>query len=150
MEITFFGQEFMAWQFFLGLGILLMVSEIFVPGFVMLPIGLAFIMTSAMTPFTDDLILQFLFLGLNLIFVFFVITKFIKPKFKKTSLKTNAEALVGSEAEVTEAITEGHTGYVKLYGDRWQAYSNQKQSFSVGEKVLIEKLDGNKVIISKR
>ena len=52
--------------------------------------------------------------------------------------------------EDTEPVPpDSGSGYVALYGDRWQAISHAGEAFAVGEKVRITAIDGNKVIVQK-
>ncbi len=147
MDFSIWGYDIMAWQFFASMCVVFIFLEVFVPGFVMLPIGIASLLTAPFTFFFDNWLSQLLIFGFNLIAVFVIFIKLVRPKIKKERFKTNIETLVGSYAEVTESFSGSKTGYVKLYGDRWQAYSDDHADFKIGDRVEIVRLDGNKVVV---
>ncbi|MCB0356102.1 MAG: NfeD family protein [Bdellovibrionales bacterium] len=149
MDFTVFGYYVSAWQFFAAIGLLFSFLEVFAPGFVLLPIGVASFLTIPAAVLTQDWMTQMGALGVNLLVVFWATNKFIRPQLKSDSYKTGVDSLIGSTATVTEKIAINSMGYVKLYGDQWQAYSRQDVEFQVGEKVKIVEVDGNKVVISK-
>ncbi|MCB9026193.1 MAG: NfeD family protein [Bdellovibrionaceae bacterium] len=149
MDFSLLGYEVAAWQFFAALGLLFSILEVFTPGFVLLPIGIASFLTIPVTYFYNDWLTQLGAFGVHLILVFWLTIRYIKPNLNKKTIKTNVDSLIGNIAEVTEAISANGSGYVKLYGDRWQAYSESNEEFSEREKVKIAKVDGNKVVIKK-
>ncbi|MDO4511670.1 MAG: NfeD family protein [Bacteroidales bacterium] len=53
------------------------------------------------------------------------------------NMKTNADALIGREGKVIEAITAGESGYVKVDGDTWRAVSRGTEEIAEGETVKI-------------
>lgn len=149
MSFELLGYTVGSWQLLTTLGLILMLMEIFSPGFVLFPIGLAFIMTVPFTFFLDHWLTQLSVLGINLLIIFWIFSKFVRPKLKKEAYKTNVDAMVGNLAEVVEPFEGDQLGYVKLYGDRWQCYSTSGESYTQGEKVKITRIDGNKVVVSK-
>ncbi|MCB0390534.1 MAG: NfeD family protein [Bdellovibrionales bacterium] len=149
MDFTIFGYYVSAWQFFAAFGLVFSLLEVFAPGFVLLPIGVASFLTVPIAYFFDDWLTQLGAMGLNLFIVFWLTNRFIRPNLKSDNFKTGVDSLIGNTAEVTELIKSNGTGYVKLYGDRWQAYSKGNDEFSIGERVKIVDVDGNKVVVSK-
>lgn len=65
----------------------------------------------------------------------------VRPLLKRLSAKdevpTNADALIGRTAKVTECIEVGGRGRVAIDGDIWQAESNEQSDILEGEKVEI-------------
>ena len=65
----------------------------------------------------------------------------VRPLLKKLSAKdeiaTNADALIGRTAKVTECIEVNGKGRVALDGDIWQAVSNEKTDIVEGEWVEV-------------
>lgn len=149
MDFSLLGYEVAAWQFFAAMGLIFSILEIYTAGFVLLPIGIASFLTIPVTYFFSDWLTQMGAFGIHLVVIFWVSKKYIKPKLSQSKVKTNIDGLVGSTAQVTEAITANATGYVKLFGDRWQAYAESEAEFAENERVKIVKVDGNKVIVEK-
>lgn len=134
------------WQILVALGLLLAITEFFTPTFFSLPAGLAFFATGLVALFVDDWKILLLILGLNLGVVYWVFHSYVWPRLVETTAKTNADAMGGKIATVSEAVDPvAGTGYVKLYGDSWGVIS--KQSYPVGARVMIVGTTGNKVRI---
>ena len=66
-------------------------------------------------------------------------------------MKTNADRIIGMTAIVTEPInnTEGK-GQAKVEGQIWTARSSDNQVIPAGEQVIIESINGVKIIVSKK
>ena len=72
--------------------------------------------------------------------------KFMDKKSK--DVKTNAEALIGRKAVVSERIdAEQHTGRVAIDGDDWKAVSEDGSVIEKGMSVEIVKMDSIIVIV---
>ncbi len=137
-------------QIFAVIGIILMILEIVVPGFIMMPMGVAFLITSAFTGFVPELGGQLGVLFVSLIFTFVFFSKVIRPKMNKNKFISNAESLKGMVGTVEEEINPKiNTGYVKIYGDSWKAITTDGSVVPVGARVTVERLDGNKVFVTK-
>lgn len=146
-----FGYQVPDWQIYVTLGVLFMCAEVFTAGFVLLPIGIAFILTAAFTTFVFNLPLQLVLLAINSLVVFFLFRKFVTPRFTLSHMKTNVDSMIGKEAIVIEPISaDGSRGYVKLYGDEWRALPMEPTPIEKGTRVTIEKLEGNKVYVRTR
>ena len=70
--------------------------------------------------------------------------KYFTPKLERT----NAEALVGQEAVVTETVDNlAATGLVQLRGQTWTARSVDSAPLTPGTRVTVVRLEGVKVIV---
>ncbi len=134
-----------AWEILLAIGILLIVGEIFVSGFILLPLGLSFLLTALLAVFVQNWAILLFTLAVLEVGVFVFFKKALRPYHGKTKAYTNAEGMVGQECEVVETIPANGMGYVKLYGDQWQAKSLEDKPLKAGLRVIITKIDGNKV-----
>jgi len=126
--------------------------EIFVPGFVLLPVGISFLLSSIVALSTNSLSIVLLSLFFFNLVVFVLFLFYIKPYLTSKKLQTNASALVGQKVRVVENINchGQYIGYVKLFGDSWQARPDScENSMQSGEYVKIISLDGNKVVVEK-
>ncbi len=136
--------QFAPYQILGAVGILLALAEIVVPGFVVLPIGIACLLTALLALFTDSWMVLFPVLALFQFVTFFTLRKWFSKQSKEAS-STNTSAMIGQECDVIETIPPVHTGYIKLYGDQWAAKSETGQEIKVGSRVIITRIDGNKV-----
>jgi membrane protein implicated in regulation of membrane protease activity len=133
------------WQVLALIGASLAVLEFFTPSFFMLPAGIAFLLTALVAAFTADWPTLIGVLVVSLVLVYGVFSLLIWPKLRREAPRTGADGMAGKVAVVTEALVPGGGGYVKLYGDTWQAVAEQR--FEVGQKVRITGTDGNKVLV---
>ena len=138
-----------SWQFYVVMGLVLCAMEMFVLGFVLLPIGLAFFLTAVVAALlAPGLVVELIVLAVTSLLMLFAFKKY---SIKKTSsnLKTNVDSLVGKSAHVTEEIdNDREVGYVKVFGDSWRAISHDGSVISVGASVTIRSVDGNKIVVA--
>ncbi len=71
-----------------------------------------------------------------------------KKMMNKEIIHTNADRLVGMIAIVTKKIANNEIGEVKVENASWRAISIDGVDIEVGEKVIINSLSGNKVVVS--
>jgi membrane protein implicated in regulation of membrane protease activity len=127
-----------------------MALEAFAPGFILLPLGVASILTAPMAVFLNSWISVLALLSANIIIVFLVFSKFVKPRMQKKAYKTNADSLVGREVVVAEKIlSDKDAGMIKLYGDDWRALNTKNEEIQIGERVRIVAVEGNKVRVER-
>ncbi len=74
-----------------------------------------------------------------------------KLRILKDPHRTNIDALIGKEAVVTEEINNSErTGEVEIAGKRWTAISEDGSVIPARETVIVEKVDGVKLIVRKK
>ena len=74
----------------------------------------------------------------------------VKRKLMSKTIKTNSDSLIGQIGIVTSPINnkEG-VGLVKIAGQIWSARSLDGSDISEGENVLVERIDGVKLMVKK-
>ena len=72
-----------------------------------------------------------------------------KKMMKQEIIHTNTDRLIGMIATVTKDIIEDGIGEVKVDNSLWRAVSIDGININVGEKVIVNSLSGNKVVVSK-
>lgn len=97
--------------------------------------------------FTDSILFQATtFVVVSVIAL--IVTKPLIKKFKLSETEpTNSDRVIGKTAEVIKTITPDEYGEVKIFGTIWLAASKQK--LVEGTKVVVEKIDGSKLIVKK-
>ena len=98
--------------------------------------------------FVDSFMIQFaVFVILGIILL--ITTRPILIKLMKAKNEsTNLDRVIGMTAIVTETIKKNEIGEVKVDGKRWSAISKKK--IEVGEEVVVEEIDGVKLIVRKK
>lgn len=133
------------------IGIVLIIAEIFTPGFFLASIGLGAIVAGVVAFASDSIIIQLLVFAaasaLSLIFLRPVITR-LSSKDKE---KSGAEAIIGSEGLVLEEIDnlEGK-GRVKVNGQDWKAKSMQGTVIAKDTVIIVEKIEGVTLYVERR
>lgn len=97
--------------------------------------------------FTDSIIFQMIVFILVSVITLLITKPFVK-KVKSNKIMTNLDRVIGMEAVVTEGISKFHVGEVRVDGKRWSAKSNEE--LVKGDVVLVEKIDGVKLIVKKK
>jgi membrane protein implicated in regulation of membrane protease activity len=72
-----------------------------------------------------------------------------KKVLSKPGGNTNVYALKGQNGFVTKEIPEDGKGYVKIGGEEWSAIEIDNKAVELGAKVIVEGIEGNKVIVRK-
>ena len=96
--------------------------------------------------FTDSILLELLtFVVVSVVSL--IVTLPLVKKFKKIEkiVPTNLDRVIGKEATVTKEILPDKFGEVKVYGSTWTAAADEE--YHVGDKVIVEKMDGVKLIV---
>ncbi len=89
------------------------------------------------------------FLVLSLLLL--IATKpFVRKYLDRTKERTNMDRVLGATAIVTKEITPDEFGEVKVLGALWRAVPKEMDTFSVGEKVIVEEISGVKLIVKKK
>lgn len=127
--------------FWLICGLLLLLAEVLVPGFILFFFGVAALIIMALLfvipPFSEVFWLQLLlWMCLSIVLVFFLRNKFGNV-FQGRVFTSEMEDYVGHEAEVLADITETEAGRVKYRGTSWKALS-LKGEIKTGEKVMLK------------
>jgi len=143
-----------AWHIWLIVGFLLAVAEILIPGFFLLPFGVAGMATAAFSLLGLDTVWDIAFFVL-VGGIFLLLTRKFFVRADKSAetenTKTNIDALVGKIGVVTQSTSHDQHGYVKVGGEEWRAiYSvNDDTVLDAGEKVKIIAVDGNKLTVGR-
>ena len=106
------------------------------------------VVSAMFAPFINSWAILLIVIAVCILVVVYIMHKFVKPLLETDSLKSNANGMIGKSAMVIEDISDT-TGRIKLYGDEWNAYTVDGSLVSKGQKVEIEKIDGNKVQVKK-
>ncbi len=130
------------------IGIALLILEVVAPGFVLLPIGIAFLITAAVALFVPTFEITLVVLAILAPICFIVFRKMFK-KHSVTKHPTNFDGLVGKSGVVEEDIPAGERGYVKVYGDSWKVEGLTSEVLPKNAKVVIDHVEGTKIFVRK-
>ena len=136
------------WQIWLIAAGIFFVAEIITIGFLIFWLGIGALLAMIVSFFTSNILYQaYIFLISSTLLIIF--TKPLVKKFKSApNMKTNAFSVIDKIGIVTKEIgLEGKAGQVKLGSDIWTAVSATDELIEKGTEVIVEKIDGVKVIV---
>ncbi|HWV38886.1 MAG TPA: NfeD family protein [Vulgatibacter sp.] len=132
-----------AYQLWLALAILLGIAETLTGGFFIVMFSAGCVVASGLAYFGASFNTQLgAFIATS--FVLLALSRTLFRKYlatRSSDVRTNADAIIGREAEVTDAIGPGaKRGLVRLGGETWSAAADVP--IDVGERVRVEAIEG--------
>lgn len=137
------------WHIWVIIALVFVIVEMFTTGFAVMCISFGCLFGAAASALDWDIKYQLLAFAVGTVLAFMTVRPLVYKFFYKKGLevKTNAEALVGRRAIVTERIEgELNAGRVKVDGDDWKAVSLDAEPIEVGAAVEITAI--NSVILT--
>jgi membrane protein implicated in regulation of membrane protease activity len=141
-----------AWHIWVIVALVFVIVEIFTTGFAVMCISFGCLFGAAVSLFELDVKWQLLAFAVGTVLAFLTVRPLVYKFFYKKGqeVKTNAEALVGRRAIVTERVgDEMHPGRVKVDGDDWKAISLDTEPIEVGDTVEIMAINSIIVTVKK-
>lgn len=75
--------------------------------------------------------------------------KIVMKKLTGNTVRTNADSVIGKEFELLSDIGFNKAGEIKVNGVIWSAVTDdENQTIPAGEKVVVERIEGNKYIVN--
>ena len=137
------------WHYWVIIALVFVIVEMFTTGFAVMCISFGCIFGAITSALDWELKWQLLAFAVGTALAFMTVRPLVYKFFykKEQEVKTNAEALIGRKAVVTERI-EGELlpGRVKIDGDDWKAISLESESIEAGEAVEI--IEINSIILT--
>ena len=136
-------------EFWLILAVILVLAELFTLTFFMLSLAVGSVFAGLANYLGLDPVGQLLVFAVVTV-VCVIISRPIATRLTKNSpdKKANSDRLIGKEGVVIEAINNDSMGMVNFLGDQWKAVSDTE--IAVGEKVIVEKIEGVKLFVRKK
>lgn len=138
------------------IAIVLVIIEAILPSFLVLWFGMGAFVTAFVSYFSQDMLYQSLAFTLSSLF-FIVASRFIahtkrdpEDKVINQSTEMNVFALKGKTGLVEEEIDVAvNSGLIRVAGDSWRAVAEGDEVIGEGEKVVVVKVVGNKLVVKK-
>lgn len=133
------------WVLWFALAFILLIAEIFTPGFVLACFSFGCLAAGIIALFGDAILLQLVVFMAGTLVFFFTIRPFALKHFysSKDTVLTNIDALIHKSAVVIEAIDEDTgTGRVRMGGEDWRAKAADGSSIASGQHVTVIKVEG--------
>lgn len=137
------------WMIWIGLGLICLIVEIFTPGFLFMSFGIAAIIAGLFSLIISPVYWQVIIFIISVFFLFLNLRKLSKRLYSTTDKPTNVSALIGKTGYVTQKISENSRGYVKIGGEEWPALQENQSEIAEKAKIVVKKVDGNKLIVEE-
>jgi membrane protein implicated in regulation of membrane protease activity len=141
--------DFFQWHWWAGIALVLLIAEIFVPGFFLLCLGIGCAAASITAAFGAGASVQLIaFSALSLIAFFTIRPVLMKQFWKDGGVKTNVDALIGQRGKVSQDFDPGlRLGRVAVGGDDWRAECVNDHPLRIGDLVKVVRVESNTVIV---
>lgn len=141
--------EFFQWHWWAGLAIVLLIAEIFVPGFFLFCLSVGCAAASVSAALGMGAVVQLIAFSLFSLLAFFTLRPLLmKRMWKENGVRTNTDALVGQRGRVTQDFEPGlRLGRVAVSGDDWRAESTTDRALRMGDLIEVVRVDSNTLIV---
>jgi inner membrane protein len=141
--------EFSGINIWVILGVVLLILEIFTTSFYSIFFGIGALVTALFVylGFADELPTQVIIFALSSIVSLLFFRKRILELFTKNNSEFNE--IINEFAKVSKEIPTAGEGKVFFRGSDWIAYNADGRSIIEGSKVVIQKIDGIKLIVEE-
>lgn len=141
--------EFFQWHWWAGMALLMMIAEIFLPGFFLFCLGIGCIAASITAALGFGAAVQLLLFSAFSLVAFFTIRPVLMRRFwHKGHVPMNADAIVGMRGHVSQDFDPGlRLGRVQVGGDDWRAESLSDAPLRIGDPVQVVRVESNTLII---
>lgn len=139
------------WQVWIILAGIFIVFEMIIPtDFLIFWVGIGAIITAISSIWVSDITAQVIIFAITSVALIFLTKPFVK-KFTKDieNVHTNAYSIIGKEGIVISDIDNLESiGQVKIENEVWSAKTNDSNKIVKGTKVVVDSIEGVKVIVS--
>ncbi|MBK7382808.1 MAG: NfeD family protein [Flavobacteriales bacterium] len=141
--------EFFQWHWWAGVAILLLIAEIFVPGFWLFCLSMGCLAASGAAALGGGANIQLIACAIVSLIAFFTIRPILmKRMWKETGVRTNIDALAGAKGRVTQDFEPGlRLGRVSAGGDDWRAECMTDRALHVGDLIEVVRVESNTLIV---
>lgn len=141
--------EFFQWHWWAGLALVLLIAEIFLPGFFLFCLGIGCIGASITAALGFGAAGQLLVFSIFSLVAFFTVRPLLMKRFwTKEHTATNADALVGQRGRVSQDFDPGlRLGRVQVGGDDWRAESTTDILLRTGDIIEVVRVESNTLIV---
>lgn len=137
------------WHILVAIGIIAFIVEIFTAGFISGSIGIGLLFAALANYFGLATEWQILIFAAGVALTYFLIRPLItKYGYRKSTIKTNQDALVDKTGTVIEKIdNQNNTGRVKIDGDEWRAKTRNNEVIDIGATVKVVAIESIILIV---
>lgn len=142
------------YKWYILISVFLIIMEIFAAGFILLPIGIAGLVTATVAYFRPELWLHAVFFICGSGLALLAVARFRDENTTQNSQESGGHGLVGQVGTIVSLPAEDHAMKVKIFGDVWDVLdgslpTDALSAYSIGTQVRVTKVTGNKIAIER-
>ncbi len=136
------------WQCWIILGLILLILELFISGFLVACFGISAILTAVTVAFGASTPVQLIVFGILNIVTLFLLRPILQKRFMGEEVKSCVDALIGKEIKLQEKLepTKDY-GEQQINGDVWRIKAQDDAVIEAGTRVRIVELEGLTLIV---
>ncbi len=136
------------WQCWIILGLLLLILELFISGFLVACFGISAMLTALSIAFGATFSMQLIVFGLMNLVCLYLLRPILQERFMGQEVKSCVDALIGKEIKLQETLepTKNY-GEQKINGDVWRVKAKNDATIELGTRVRIVELEGLVLIV---
>jgi len=144
-------EEILNWHWWMYAAILLFITEVFTPGFIVACLGLGAVTASVFAYLGYDIDMQFMAFSISTLISLFLIRPLLYKKGQnEDKIKTNTDALIGRTGTVSETIdNKNNKGRVVIDGDQWKACSQNDEIIELNTQVEVTSINSTIITVKK-
>ena len=126
------------WHIWIIIGLIFFIVEMFTSGFASICLSIGCIGGAIAAAAGLEIMYQLLIFAVFSIIALLFARPLVKRLSAKKEIRTNADALIGSQGTVIENVGKsGNPGYIKIDGDVWKAVSEDGEIIEKGATVTV-------------
>ncbi|CEI71911.1 MULTISPECIES: NfeD family protein [Romboutsia] len=133
----------------LVVAIIFAIAEAMTPSLTLIWFSLAAVILMFLSSFIESIIVQVIIFAVISIILLIIGTRKIVKKDKTFKYSTNLNAVLNKKGMVTKDIKENQMGLVVVDNEEWSAISIDNSEILKGEEVIVMKIEGVKLVVSK-
>ena len=141
--------DFFQWHYWAGFALVLLIAEIFVPGFFLFCLSMGGFAASLVAAVGGGPGVQLVAFSVASLIAFFTVRPLLmKRMWKDSGVRTNTDALAGQHGRVTQDFEAGlRLGRVSVAGDDWRAECINDRALRVGDIIEVVRVESNTLVV---
>lgn len=129
--------------------IVAVIIEISTEGLTSVWFAIAALISLILAAFSIRPLIQLIVFVCVTIALLFITRPLVKKFMSKEIIRTNSDRLIQMIGVVTKTISPGEIGEIRVNSELWRAFSLPNETILEGEKVIVNSISGNKLLVSK-
>ncbi len=136
------------WQCWIVLGLILLILELFISGFLVACFGISAMLTALSVAFGATFSMQLIVFGLMNLVCLYLLRPVLQERFMGQEVKSCVDALIGKEIKLQDTLEpKKNYGEQQINGDVWRVKAKNDATIELGTRVRIVELEGLVLVV---